>query len=122
MKKTPAQQEWAKINLASKAWQEKRSKYRAEPTVIDGIRFASKREAARYCELKLLEKCGEIKNLTLQPRFNFPAKFSYVGDFGYIRDGQVIIEDVKGFPTPVFRLKAKCMAYWHPTVRLEVVK
>jgi len=99
-----------------------RSKYGAKPTVIDGIRFASKREAARYAELKLLQKLGEIQNLTIQPRFVFPANFSYVGDFGYIRAGRVIVEDVKGVQTPVFKLKQKCMAYWHPDITLEVVK
>jgi hypothetical protein len=44
----------------------KPSKYRAIPTTVDGIRFDSKREAARYGELKLLEKAGHIRGLTLQ--------------------------------------------------------
>jgi hypothetical protein len=48
----------------------KRSKYGAIPTVIDGIRFASKAEAKRYRELKLLEKAGEVRNIVLQPRFD----------------------------------------------------
>jgi hypothetical protein len=39
----------------------KRAKYGAEPTVVDGIRFDSKKEAARYQELKLLAKAGEIQ-------------------------------------------------------------
>ena len=38
-------------------------KYRSKRTVIDGITFDSKKEANRYCELKLLEKSGEIKIL-----------------------------------------------------------
>lgn len=38
-------------------------KYHAKPTTVDGIRFASKAEARRYSELRLLEKAGEIKNL-----------------------------------------------------------
>jgi hypothetical protein len=38
------------------------NKYRAQPVVIDGIRFASKKEGARYLELKLLERAGKIKN------------------------------------------------------------
>ena len=44
-------------------------KYNAIPTTVDGIRFASKREARRYLELKLLQKAGHISDLELQPRF-----------------------------------------------------
>src|SRR3990167_2292221 len=33
-------------------------KYGAVPTVVDGIRFASKKEARRYSVLRLLEKAG----------------------------------------------------------------
>lgn len=46
-----------------------RSKYGAVRTTIDGITFASKKEAKRYAELKLLEKAGEIRRLRLQPRY-----------------------------------------------------
>ena len=44
-------------------------KYRSKRTVVDGITFDSKKEANRYCELKLLEKSGEIKNLELQKKY-----------------------------------------------------
>ncbi len=43
------------------------TKYRAQPTIVDGIRFHSKGEARRYQELRLLERAGEITNLELQP-------------------------------------------------------
>jgi hypothetical protein len=92
-----------------------RLKYRNVPTVVDGIRFASKKEAKRYGELKLMEKGGEIYDLEGQPVY--PLFVSghkvgkYVGDFRYTRriDGEVdeIIEDVKGVKTPVYRLKKK---------------
>ena len=49
----------------------KKHKFRATPTVVDGIKFHSKKEAKDYQELKLLEKEGKIKNLTLQPKFYF---------------------------------------------------
>ena len=98
-------------------------KYGACATVIDGIRFASKREAERYAELKLLEKIGKVGNLVLQPRFRMPPGFAYVADFQYTdANGQSIVEDVKGVETPVFKLKRKCMKYFYPNVRLEVVK
>ena len=44
------------------------SKYRNVKTEVDGILFASKKEARRYSELKLLERAGEIAHLELQPR------------------------------------------------------
>lgn len=95
-------------------------KYRAVPTVIDGIRFHSKKEAARYLDLKLLERIGEVKELELQPKFPLYAPTrnghgpvekicDYVADFRYRQGprGVLVIEDVKGMRTPVYRLKAK---------------
>lgn len=95
------------------------SKYRAKKTVVDGIKFDSKREAERYCELKLLEKAKEIRDLELQPRFLLQDKFKdrhgkthrkieYVADFMYInKDDKKIVEDVKGMMTDVYKLKKK---------------
>ncbi len=95
----------------------RRSKYGARPTMIDGIRFASEREAKRYCELRLLEKAGEIRNLQLQPRFYLWAPGGdidnaigeYRGDFSYTENQRhtVIVEDAKGFKTPLYRWKKK---------------
>jgi hypothetical protein len=100
----------------------RRSKYAAVPTTIDGVRFSSKKEAARYLELKMLQKAGEIKGLELQPKFPlYVGKVgerieradkpvcSYIADFRY-REGPtgiLRIEDVKGMKTPVYRLKKK---------------
>lgn len=93
------------------------TKYRAKKTVIDGIKFDSKKEAKRYIVLKALERNGDIENLTLQPRFllqegfrkNGKAyrKIEYVADFMYEQDGKLIIEDVKGIKTDVYKLKQK---------------
>jgi len=46
-----------------------RSKYRNRKTVVDGITFDSKREAARWQELKLLERAGEITELERQVEY-----------------------------------------------------
>lgn len=95
------------------------SKYRAKKTVVDGIKFDSKREAERYCELKLLEKAKKIRNLELQPRFllqdkfkdkqgNTHRKIEYVADFLYIdKLGRNVVEDVKGVLTDVYKIKKK---------------
>ena len=93
------------------------SKYRAKKTEVDGIKFDSKKEAKRYIVLKALEGKGEIEKLTLQPRFllqegfrkNGKAyrKIEYVADFMYKQDGKLIVEDVKGIKTDVYKLKQK---------------
>src|SRR3954466_12209619 len=75
--------------------QKRRSKYGAIRTEVDGIVFDSKREAARYQELKALERAGEISGLCLQPSYCLeapkdhggPSRSSVVGvyraDFAY---------------------------------------
>ena len=87
------------------------SKYGAIKTEVDGITFASRAEANRYSELKLLEAAGEISRLELQPKYplvvNGVKVAEYRGDFLYIQDGHKVLEDVKGVATPVFRLKKK---------------
>lgn len=49
------------------------SKYKAVRTEVDGITFASKKEARRYGELKLLERAGHVRNIVVQPRFDLYA-------------------------------------------------
>jgi hypothetical protein len=96
----------------------KRAKYRAVPTVVDGIRFASKKEAKRYSELKLMEKAGQIGPIERQPRYpiivNRIPICTYVADFRYLAGGKLgdgpirlTVEDTKGFRTPEYRLKKK---------------
>jgi hypothetical protein len=96
---------WAGIR-SSKA-----SKFGNEKTEINGIVFASKAEARRYSELKLLEKAGYIRKLELQPEFVFELNgkimFRYLADFRYFEGATRVTEDVKGHQTPVFRLKRK---------------
>src|SRR4051812_28082113 len=97
-----------------------RSKYRAVRTEVDGIVFASKREAKRYSELKMLRDSGHIFLLVRQPRYRLVVNGKhcgdYVADFEYFPmkaggteydPGRKVIEDVKGVKTPVYRLKKK---------------
>ena len=85
------------------------SKYRSIRTKVDGHTFHSKKEAARYQELKLLERAGRISHLRLQPRYPlFVGEHlicTYVGDFSYWEDGKQITEDVKGFVTQLYKFK-----------------
>lgn len=92
-----------------------RSKYRAKPTIVDGVRFASQAEARRYGHLKVLERAGTICDLELQPRFpllvNQVKVATYVADFRYRFCGVAlpVVEDVKGVQTPIYRLKKKML-------------
>ena len=89
------------------------TKYRNKPTEVDGIKFASKAEARRYSDLKLLERAGEISDLKLQPRYPLTVNgllvCTYVADFDYVeaRDERTVTEDVKGVKTKDFIIKAK---------------
>jgi len=88
-----------------------RNKYKAIKTEVDGIIFDSKKEAKRYCELKILLKAGEISKLELQPRYDLIINDKkcgfYKADFRYFRGDELIVEDVKGMKTPVYNLKKK---------------
>lgn len=90
------------------------SKYRNQRTEVDGIIFASKREAARYQDLKLLERAGDIQGLVCQWRYPLEVYGThvcfYIADFVYTtREGKSIVEDCKGMRTPIYRIKAKLM-------------
>ena len=92
-----------------------KNKYRAIPTWVDEIRFASKAEAKHYGVLKIRERAGEITDLELQPEYpiivNGVRVAIYRADFRYMERtkhgvAQVIV-DVKGMLTPVYKLKKK---------------
>lgn len=94
------------------------SKYRNIKTEVDGIMFDSKKESARYAELRMLEKAGEISGLSVQPKFlilpgvrwngTLLRERFYIADFTYIENHREIVEDVKSPITrknPVYTLK-----------------
>jgi len=108
------------------------SKYRNKKTQIGMYVFDSIAESKRYKELALLEQAGQIKGLKLQPKFLLQEgfkkngktyrKIEYIADFMYIENGKVIIEDVKGMETDVFKLKRKMFEYKYPGFELRIVK
>lgn len=107
----------------------RRSKFGAVRTEVDGIKFASKAEAARWVELQRLEAAGEIRKLRRQVRYELPVAdvlvCRYVADFVYQRRRgavwQEVVEDVKGVETPEFKLKAKLMQAVHG-IGIEIVR
>lgn len=98
-------------------------KYRAQPVVIDGVRFDSSGEAARWHELKLLERTGAIQHLQRQVRIALHAPIvgsegrclglveigALVPDFVYWEGDRRVVEDFKSpaTKTAIWRWKVK---------------
>lgn len=123
--------------MAYRGWRRNGTKYNATKCVVDGIEFASKREANRYLELRLLERAKEISDLRLQVDFELipnqyatekrygkngqplkdkqvllERKVVYRADFVYTdKDGKTVVEDTKGFRTTEYVLKRKMFLY-----------
>lgn len=100
----------------------KPSKYRAKKTVIDGITFASKKEANRYVMLREMQEKGLISDLRLQVKYELiPKQYTatkecwracnYIADFVYKCGGVEVVEDSKGMRTPEYKIKRKLMLY-----------
>lgn len=122
------------------------SKYNSRKVTVDGITFDSAKEAKRYKELRLLERAGTITDLQLQVKFVLiPAQrepdktgprggtikgkllereVSYVADFVYKKNGETIVEDVKGYKGStaydIFVLKRKLMLWVYGTMVVEI--
>ena len=101
------------------------NKYNNIKTVVDGIKFDSKREAVHYAYLKNLEKRGIITDLQLQTKLDFKIDgkkiFTYKPDFEYEDEYGHHYIDVKGVETPVFRLKKKLIEAKYKII-IEIVK
>lgn len=88
-------------------------------------RFPSRAEMRRYKALRMELHHGLIENLVLQPVF--PIKINgalvtkYIADFQYTRNGETVVEDVKGVSTDVFKLKRKLVEASYG-FRLKIVK
>lgn len=95
------------------------SKYHNTKTTVNGIAFDSKKEAARYGELVWLAKAGAIQDLRLQVPFELIPKQAgeravrYIADFVYMENGKMVVEDVKGVRTDVYKIKKKLMLAVH---------
>ena len=89
-----------------------KNKYGNKKCVVDGIKFDSVKEARYYCELKVLRLAGEVLEFAVQPAFpivvNKKKICTYRADFRVkYSSGLTEFVDVKGFKTPVYRLKKK---------------
>lgn len=113
--------------------QAKKSKYNNVKTEADGIIFDSKKEAAYYAELVLLQKSGEIINIFPQPEFELQPAYvkdgkkirpiKYIADFLVeYKDGRQEVIDVKGYRfKEVYLLKKKMFHYIFPHLTIREI-
>ena len=111
----------------------RKAKYGNKKAKANGRVFDSRTERGRYYTLQTLEKAGEISDLRMQVPFEIiPAIYEtvevqlktktkqvqklvqrashYVADFVYKdKDGNMVVEDSKGFRIPEYLLKKKMM-------------
>lgn len=123
------------------------NKYNATKIVVDGIEFASKKEAKRYRELSHLLAIGEISDLQMQvpyelipaikepdtigarggrkPGRTIERSVVYLADFVYTdKDGKTVVEDVKGCrfggAYALFKIKKKLMLWRFGITVIEI--
>lgn len=109
------------------------TKYGARKVRLDNHIFDSQREARRYGELRIFERDGFIRNLSLQPAFPISIAgqhiCTYIADFEYEErqpDGSwvVIHEDVKSPATArnaLYRLKRRLVAALYPEAEIREI-
>jgi hypothetical protein len=109
-------------------------KYLNKPVVVDGERFDSRRELARYRHLALLQRAGRIADLQRQVAFELVPKqrrsdgkaersVCYIADFVYIEDGERVVEDLKSEMTAKlsdYVIKRKLLLHVHGITLREV--
>ena len=116
---------WDAKAVALKQIAGKPNKYRSKKVVIDNIVFDSKKEGARYNELKLMQGNNLIGNLVIHPVYPIVYKEIRICDveldFAYDRDGVRIYEDTKGKDTDWSRLKRKLVEAFYG-IKVEVLR
>lgn len=118
------------------------NKYHAKKVKNVYGEFDSKKEFGRYLILKHREELGFIEGLqrqvpyvlideqrepdTVGPRGGvhkgkvLEKACTYVADFVYVENGYTVVEDAKGFRTPVYKIKKKLMLWRYGIVIQEV--
>lgn len=94
-----------------------RNKYHNKKIDTEDGKFDSMYEYQKWCELKLLEKNGEISNLKRQVKFNVIPQIktqagtlreiNYIADFIFEKDGILYVADSKGIETPEYKIKKR---------------
>lgn len=99
-------------------------KYRNVPTELLGIVFESKKEAAMYQDFVLLERAGEISDLSRQVHFPLVVNKMHICtvivDFTYTEKGRKIIHEAKGKRTLDWVIKWKLAQALYPDWEFRV--
>lgn len=97
-----------------------RHKFNAQPTEVDGVRFASKKEARYYEQLQMARRSGDLLFFLRQVPFHLPGGIRYVCDFAeFWKSGEVRFVDVKGYKTRTYINKKKQVQALFPIEILE---
>ena len=113
----------------------KTGKVNHEKVKIGDLEFDSIAEYERYQELRIMERAGIITDLECHPRYEIiPAQkveghrafraAHYTADFQYMRDGKLVVEDVKSTYTREaedWKLRRKLMLMVHGIYVEEIV-
>lgn len=112
-------------------FQKRGNKYGAKSSIYNGISYHSKKEAGRAQELDLLKKAGEIKDWERQHKIDLKVNGYHICNY-YIdfkvthNNGDIELEEVKGFETEVWRLKWKLteaiLSKENPEIKLTVIR
>lgn len=95
-------------------------KFHAKPTILDGIRFGSKKEAAYYQKLQLAKSSGQLLFFLRQVPIALPGGVTYRCDFQeFWANGEVRFVDVKGMKTPMYTLKKSQVEALYPFTIIE---
>jgi hypothetical protein len=98
-----------------------------------GHEHASKREASRCNDLRILERAGEITHLEQQPAFWFVIngeqvkhgngrRVGYTADFSYFERDAFVVEDAKGaYRDDAWTLRKAIFKALFPSVELREV-
>ena len=107
-----------KINKSNR-----KHKYGAIATVVDNIKFPTKKEARHYQILNQMLRAGLIKSFKMQVKYEiFPGyidtkgkkirSINYVSDFDITTlENEVHVCDSKGMETQMFKVKSKMFGY-----------
>jgi len=105
----------------SKNKKKKAHKYNAKKTERSGMWFDSMAEAKLYDWLKLRESNKEITDLKCQVEVRLTqAQILYKPDFSFVENGILIYAEMKGFQTPVWRIKRRLWLSGYGPGKLEV--
>jgi hypothetical protein len=104
---------------------DKPNKMGAVKTVVNGVKFDSKREANRAGKLQYMQQTGLISDLKFQVPFLLASEKTlegakarglgkiaipkYYADFTYTMNGKYVVEDSKGFKTAIYNIKKRFM-------------